>query len=101
MLVMPVLTSTPEQAAVDEDIPILWVKRTDLLKRRPDLAPEIKRLNDDELAFLAERIGDALEEFYWIQLNVVLSLFLDHQLALHLKVPKQKKMRKKKVHEAK
>ena len=96
----PTITSTSPEIVADDDIPILWVKRSDFVKRRPDLAAEIAQLKDNEVAFLAERLGDALEEFYWIQLNVVLSLLLDHQLALHLKVPKQKKTRKKKVQES-
>ncbi len=97
----PLVTPHSPEKSTDDCIPILWVKRSDFVKRRPDLAGEIAQLNDDEVAFLAERLGDALEEFYWIQLNVVLSLLVDHQLALHLKVPKQRKKRKKTVGEAK
>jgi hypothetical protein len=73
---------TPTQ---DEDIPILWLSRADLIERRPDLAETINRLRDDEVEHLASLVGHALEEFYWIQVNVVLSLYLDHPLALHLK----------------
>jgi hypothetical protein len=97
----PTVASHPSESGAGDDIPIVWVKRSDFVKRRPDLATEIAHLKDDEVAFLAERVGDALEEFYWIQLNVVLSLFLDHQLALHLDVskPPKKTQKKRKRHE--
>ncbi len=64
------------------DIPVLWLNRADLVKRRPDLAPIITKLRDDEIEDLSALVGQALQEFYWIQLNVVLSLYLDHDLKL-------------------
>jgi hypothetical protein len=87
--VTPLSPEVAERALSDDAIPILWMNRDDLITRRPDLTPVIQTLNDDELDFIAEKVGDALEEFYWIQLNVVLSLFLDHDLALHLRIPKK------------
>lgn len=78
-------TTSAEAASSDADIPILWLNRADLIERRPDLTDAILRLRDYEVEHLASLVGDALEEFYWIQLNVVLSLYLDHDLALHLK----------------
>jgi hypothetical protein len=87
--VMPPSPEIAERSPTDDDIPILWMNRDDLLARRPDLTPVIQTLNDDELDFIAEKVGDALEEFYLIQLNVVLSLYLDHDLALHLRTPKK------------
>ncbi|MBZ0282463.1 MAG: hypothetical protein K8L97_17110 [Anaerolineae bacterium] len=75
----------PKPEPIDEDIPILWLTRSDLLKRRPDLATVIQKLGEHEIEFIASKVGEALEEFYWIQLNLVLSLFLDHDLQLRLK----------------
>lgn len=93
-LLTPEVPPSPERNAErtpdDDAIPILWLNRDDLTTRRPDLIHIIQSLNDDELDFIAEKVGDALEEFYWIQVNVVLSLFLDHDLTLHLRVPKNK-----------
>ncbi len=82
-------SETPPQCKPhEEDIPILWTSRADMLKRRPDLAEKIASLRDDEIADLAGLVGQALEEFYWIQLNVVLALYLDHDLRLTQKVSK-------------
>jgi hypothetical protein len=64
------------------EIPILWTSAADMLKRRPDLLPKIETLREDEVEALAALVGEALQEFYWIQLNVVLSLYLDHDLHL-------------------
>jgi hypothetical protein len=75
----------------DWDIPVLWTSRADLLKRRPDLAEAIKALSEYEVEAMAALVGEALQEFYWIQLNVVLSLYLDHDLRLHLNVTKGKR----------
>lgn len=87
--VTPLVPEAAERTPTDDTVPILWMNRDDLITRRPDLTPVIQTLNDDELDFIAEKVGDALEEFYWIQLNVVLSLYLDHHLALHLRIPKK------------
>ncbi len=80
----PVAVTQPEpEVRKDEaEIPILWASRADFLTRRPDLAEQIRSLRDDEIEDLAGLVGQALEEFYWMQLNVVLSLFLDHELQL-------------------
>ncbi|MBZ0285220.1 MAG: hypothetical protein K8L97_31085 [Anaerolineae bacterium] len=80
----------PEPEPTDEDIPILWLNRSDLIKRRPDLASVIQKLGEHEIEFIASKVGEALEEFYLIQLNVVLSLFLDHELRLFLKSPRNR-----------
>ncbi|MBZ0283148.1 MAG: hypothetical protein K8L97_20590 [Anaerolineae bacterium] len=79
----------PEPEPTDEDIPILWLNRSDLLKRRPDLASVIQTLGEHEVDFIASKVGEALEEFLWIQLNVVLSLYLDHELRLTRTVKKE------------
>lgn len=73
---------TDEKAKASTSIPILWTSRADMLKRRPDLVDKINALPDDDLEELAGLIGEAVQEFYWIQLNVVLSLYLDHDLHL-------------------
>ncbi len=78
--------SVPESESKQEDIPILWLNRSDLIKRRPDLAAVIQKLGEHEVDFIASKVGEALEEFFWIQLNVVLSLYLDPDLQLRLRV---------------
>lgn len=76
-------TSEPlEPALQDWDIPVLWTSRADMIKRRPDLTPAIQELRDYEIEALAALLGEALQEFYWIQLNVILALNLDHDLQL-------------------
>jgi hypothetical protein len=72
----------PEAPGKDWDVPVLWTNRAEMVKRRPDLAARIQALRDDEVEALAALLSDALEEFYWIQLNVILSLCLDHELKL-------------------
>jgi hypothetical protein len=74
-----------------KDIPILWTTKADMLKRRPDLALQVEQLRDDEVEALAALVGEALQEFYWMQLNVVLSLYLDHDLRLTRMVRKPAK----------
>lgn len=87
--VLPAADEPPEPAGNDREIPIRWLYRSDLVKRRPDLAQQIGELREHEIEALAALVGEALEEFYWIQLNVVLSLYLDHDLALR-RIPKKK-----------
>ena len=72
-----------------KEIPILWTTKADMVKRRPDLAARLEGLRDDEVEALAAIVGEALQEFYWMQLNVVLSLYLDHDLRLTRIVRKQ------------
>lgn len=74
--------SSPELPQKDWDVPVLWTNRADMMQRRPDLAPAIAALRDDEVEAFAALLAEALEEFYWIQLNVILSLFVDHELQL-------------------
>lgn len=78
----------PEAPGKDWDIPVLWTNRAEMVKRRPDLAARIQALRDDEVEALAALLSEALEEFYWIQLNVVLALCLDHELRVWRKAPK-------------
>jgi hypothetical protein len=54
------------------------------------LREKIQSLGDYEIEALGALVGEALEEFYWIQVNVILSLYLDHQLQLRLQVPQGK-----------
>jgi hypothetical protein len=82
----------PSQApTLSKELPILWTTKADMLKRRPDLASQLEQLGDYEVEALAALVGQALQEFYWMQLNVVLSLYLDHDLHLTRIVRKQPK----------
>jgi hypothetical protein len=80
------IPATPACPPPDPDIAILWINRQDLLQRRPDLAPQIEKLGDHEVEALGALVGEALQEFFWIQLNVILSLYLDHELQLRRRV---------------
>lgn len=79
-LPLPVVLRVPRPAA----FPLLTLTRQDLLQRRPDLKPQIEGLDDDELGFLAEKVGEALREPYALLLGMVLALYLDPELQLRL-----------------
>lgn len=74
--------ASPNIEPIEKEIPIMWTSRDDMLKRRPDLKEKIATLSEDELEYLSGLVGIALEEFYWIQLNFVLSLYLDHEMRI-------------------
>lgn len=59
---------TPEA----DTIPICWVSREDLITCRPDLADRLAAMHEAEWAGLANQIGDALQETYWLAIAVAL-----------------------------
>jgi len=52
------------------------VAREDLLYIRPDLKREIAALDDDDIAKIADKVGDALSEEYWSALGIILASYL-------------------------
>ena len=56
-------------------IPISWVSREDLAWSRPDVAEQINQMSDTDLDAIAEKIGDALQETYWLAMGIVLDDF--------------------------
>ena len=49
------------------------VSKADLLSVRPDLARQIQAFDDGDLAHIADKVGDALAESYWIALAMILA----------------------------
>jgi hypothetical protein len=56
-----------------QPIPISWVCKDDLLRLRPDLSEQIHALSDAEVEYIAEKVGDALQETYWQAMDIVLT----------------------------
>ena len=56
-------------------IPICWVSREDLAHCRPDLRGQIEALNDGDVDYIGEKIGDALQDTYWLAMEIVLAGF--------------------------
>lgn len=56
-------------------IPISWVSHVDLEHSRPELVESIGQLSDEDLQFISKKIGDALQETYWLAMGVVLDDF--------------------------
>ena len=57
-------------------IPTNWVCKADLLACRPDLKEQIEAFDEDELVeYMAEKIGDALQETYWLAIDITLTQF--------------------------
>jgi hypothetical protein len=73
-----VRTRRPKPEA-PEMVPILWMEREHIQKRLPYLAEGISRLDEDELASLAESISAVLQEAYWTILGIALAHYLDHE----------------------
>ena len=57
-------------------IPVCWVSKEDLLSCRPDLSQQIVGLDTNDMASIADKLGDALQETYWLALEIVLTDFL-------------------------
>jgi hypothetical protein len=55
-----------------EPIPISWVCKEDFIRCRPDLSEQIQDLDAAEIEYMAEKIGDALQETYWLAMQIVL-----------------------------
>ncbi len=60
-------------------VPMLWMEREHIQKRLPYLAEGISRLEDDELASLAESVSEVLQETFWTILGITLTHYLDHE----------------------
>ena len=53
-------------------IPANWVSREDLLHCCPDLEERIRAMKPDEIATVADKVGDALQDTYWLAMDIVL-----------------------------
>jgi hypothetical protein len=66
-----------EQPPIDTPIAISWLSKADLLHARPDLEKRVGELDEAEVEYLAEKLGDALQESYWLALEVVLDDYVN------------------------
>ncbi|MHB8629596.1 MAG: hypothetical protein ACYDBJ_24245 [Aggregatilineales bacterium] len=57
-------------------VPTNWVAKEDLLSVRPDLKRRIQALTENDLSAIADKVGDALSESYWIALPIILASYL-------------------------
>jgi hypothetical protein len=60
------------EASMTTAVPISWVSRRDLLHSHPEREQQIEALTNDEIEYIAEKVGDALQETYWQALGIVL-----------------------------
>ena len=70
-----------------DPIPVCWLSREDLVACRPDLADRLETLPDPELASLADRLGDALQETYWLALTIILDNLVQPEPAREKDMP--------------
>jgi hypothetical protein len=75
---IPVRTRQPKPKS-PEVAPTLWMEREYIQKRLPYLAEGISRLDEGELASLAESISEVLQETCWTILGITLAHYLDHE----------------------
>ena len=61
---------------VDEAVPTNWVHKDDLVYCRPDLAEQITALDKSAVTYIAGKIGDALQETYWMAMGIILDDYL-------------------------
>ena len=55
---------------------IAWVSREDLVNCCPELKKQIKSLDNSDIANIADKVGDALQESYWMALEIILTDYL-------------------------
>ena len=53
------------------------VAKEDLVYCRPDLEKQIEALTDSDIEKIASKVGEALQEEYWIALNIILAAHLN------------------------
>jgi hypothetical protein len=53
-------------------IPISWLSREDAAHCRPELAQRINKLDEGEIEYIGEKLGDALQDTYWLALGIIL-----------------------------
>ncbi len=61
----------------DKFYPVSYIAKEDLLDVLPDEAERIEALSDADMSRIAEKFGDALQEYYWTILQVVLGIYLE------------------------
>ena len=59
-----------------EPFPISWVSKEDLISCCPELEKQIQLLDASDIANIASKVGEALQESYWLALEIVLPAYL-------------------------
>jgi hypothetical protein len=60
-------------------IPTNWVSRDDLIYSHPDRKEQIEALEDSDIEYIAGKVGDALQETYWLAMDIVLSTYFEQE----------------------
>lgn len=69
---------------METSLPLVQLSRVDLLRFRPDLEEKICALSDDELDWLSHRVGESLQAFYSMMLNVVISTYFEREAKVQM-----------------
>ena len=56
-------------------IPISWLCKDDLINCRPDLASQIEAIPQQDVAYIADKVGDSLQDTYWLAVSIILNSF--------------------------
>ena len=70
----PELPSNEDERS--QPFPISYVSREDLVNCCPELKDQIKSLDDSDIDNIADKVGDALQESYWMALEIILTGYL-------------------------
>jgi len=57
-------------------VPVLELSREDVLYSKPDLEERVGPLDEATIGYLAGKLGDALQEDYWLALGIVIEAYL-------------------------
>src|SRR5260221_11803248 len=63
---------TPDEIEREEALSVTSLSREDLLYSRPDLVQTIDNLTPSQLRRIAEKLGDVLQDSYWMALGIIL-----------------------------
>ncbi len=55
-----------------QPIPVSWVSREDLLYSNPEMRAQIEALDEGDLHIIADKLGDSLQDTYWLALGIIL-----------------------------
>jgi hypothetical protein len=59
-----------------QPVPTNWVCKADLISCRPHLEEKITSFDDGDVQIIADKIGDALQETYWLAMGIILDDYL-------------------------
>ena len=61
----------------DKSIPISWVSTHDLINCRPEHTKQINALTQADVEYIAEKVGDALQDTYRLAMEIILDDFFN------------------------